>query len=290
MFYILSLAMGVLISVMVAFNGGLTGAYGVYTATVIIHVVGLCLISFFVKRKELFVKNIAWYLYLGGAIGVLTTVFNNFSFGRISVSAILALGLLGQSVAGIIIDHFGLFGMKKYKFNAIKLAGFVWIFIGLVTMISDFHIIAVFVSFFAGVNIALSRILNARLSEFTSVRVSTFFNYFIGLIVSLIVFVFIGRGEVRFENFSLSSNWWIYLGGVLGVMVVFLGNIVAVKISAYYLALFIFVGQVVTGILIDMFLMETFSFSILIGGLFVATGLVFNLGIDERIRKKETNK
>ena len=284
MFYFLSLLMGILISIMVAFNGGLTSEYGVYSATVIIHIVGLILIAAVVlaKKERFFPGRFAWFLYLGGAIGVLTTVFNNFSFGRISVSAILALGLLGQAIAGIAIDQYGLLGMQKHPFAKHKFIGLALILAGIGAMINSFEIIAITVSFIAGVNIVMSRTFNAKLSDLTSVRVSTFYNYFIGLIVSLLVFVLLGRGEIVFAEFALSPSWYIYLGGVLGVTVVLLGNIVVVKISAFYLTLLIFIGQVFTGVLIDAVITQSVSARNVIGGILVAAGLSINLVLDSR--------
>lgn len=284
MFYILSLLMGILISIMVAANGGLTTQYGVYSATVIIHIVGLVLISTVVlaKRERFFPGRFAWFLYLGGAIGVLTTVFNNFSFGRISVSAILALGLFGQSVAGLIIDQYGFFGMQKHPFRTEKLLGLTLILAGIASMISGFEILAVVVSFVAGVNIVISRTLNAKLSDVTSVRVSTFYNYFIGLVVSLLVFWLLGRNEIVFSELTLSPNWHIYMGGVLGVCVVLLGNIVVVKISAFYLTLLIFIGQVFSGVIIDAVIAQSVSTRNIIGGLLVTAGLSVNLMLDNR--------
>lgn len=284
MFYLLSLLMGVLISVMVAFNGGLTTQYGVYSATVIIHIVGLVLISavVFIKGERFFPGRFAWFLYLGGAIGVLTTVFNNFSFGRISVSAILALGLFGQSMAGLAIDQYGFFNMQKHPFTKEKLIGLFLIVGGIAAMINSFEIIAVVVSFIAGVNIVLSRTLNAKLSGLTSERVSTFYNYFIGLCVSLLVFILLGRGEIVLSEFTLYPNWHIYLGGVLGVCIVLLGNIVVVKVSAFYLTLFIFIGQVFSGVLIDVIITQSISMRNIIGGVLVAAGLSINLILDNK--------
>jgi len=286
MFYALSLLMGILISVMVAFNGGLTTQYGVYSATVIIHIVGLILIVAVVlsKKERFFPERYAWFLYMGGAIGVLTTVFNNFSFGRISVSAILALGLFGQSVAGLIIDQYGLLGMRKHPFTKDKLIGLSLILAGIASMINNFEIAAVAVSFIAGINIVMSRTLNAKLANLTSVRISTFYNYFIGLIVSVLVFLVLGRNEIIFAEFTLSPNWYIYLGGVLGVCVVLLGNIVVVKVSAFYLTLLIFIGQVFSGVLIDAVIMQAVPMRNLIGGVLVAAGLSVNLVLDNKRR------
>lgn len=79
MYYLFSLLTGILISVMVAFNGGLTELYGVYPATVIVHITGLLFISVLIimKHERPFAKIHKWFLYLGGAIGVATTAFNN---------------------------------------------------------------------------------------------------------------------------------------------------------------------------------------------------------------------
>jgi len=284
MYYLFSLLMGILISVMVAFNGGLTTQYGVYSATVMIHIVGLLLITTVVlfKRERVFSQRYAWFLYLGGAIGVMTTIFNNFSFGRISVSAILALGLLGQSVTGLIIDQYGFLGMPKHPFTRQKLIGIFLIIIGIVSMINNFEIIAVVVSFAAGVNIILSRTLNGKLSNLTSERVSTFYNYIVGLIISIPVFLLLGRNEIILTEFAFSPRWYIYLGGVLGVCVVLIGNITVVKISAFYLTLLIFIGQVFTGVLIDMIISQQLSSRNLIGGVLVAAGLSVNLFLDNK--------
>jgi len=272
---------------MVAINGGLTQEYGVYTAAVIIHVVGLILIVAVVaiKRERFFPQMHPWFLYLGGALGVFTTVSNNFAFGRISVSAILALGLFGQSLAGIAVDQWGLFGMQRHRFTKEKLIGLLLILVGIGSMITTFEVVAVVVSFAAGVNIVITRSLNAKLADLTSVRVGTFYNYLIGLLVAIPVFFILGTQEtafVAFSELSFSPSWYIYLGGVLGVCVVLLSNITAVKISAFYLVLLIFVGQVFTGVLIDAVIDRELSARILVGGILVAIGLIVNLILDNR--------
>lgn len=289
MFYMLSMLMGILISVMVAVNGGLTERYGVYSAAVIIHIVGLLIIIavVLIKREKFFSKRFAWYLYLGGAIGVLTTVFNNFAFGRISVSAILALGLFGQSITGLAIDRYGLFGMQKYPFTKEKLLGLALIIAGIVSMITSFEAAAVAVSFIAGVNIVLSRTLNAKLADLTSVRVSTFYNYFVGLFIAILAFLLLGGNEIEPIDTVPIQNWFIYLGGVLGVGVVLLSNIVVVKVSAFYLTLLIFIGQVFSGVLIDVVITQTVSLRNILGGVLVAAGLCANLMIDRKQRNAE---
>ena len=284
MYHFLSLLTGLLIAVMIAVNGGLTVQYGVYTAVVIIHITGLIPITavVLIKRERPFGSRHAWFLYLGGAIGVLTTAFNNFAFGRISVSSILALELFGQAIIGLLIDQYGLFGMAKYPFAKQKLIGLSLIIAGIASMLTNFEIAAVAVSFAAGVTIVLSRTLNAKLSELTSVRISSFYNYIIGLAVSIPALLLLGRNETPLTEFSFSPDWYIYTGGLLGLLVVLISNIVVVKISAFYLTLLIFIGQVFSGILIDAVITREFSFRNLIGGILVAAGLSVNLLLDSK--------
>ena len=269
---------------MVAFNGGLTEQYGVYSATVIIHIAGLLLIVIMaiVSRDNPFSRRQAWFLYLGGAIGVMTTVFNNLAFSRISVSSILALGLFGQSITGLIVDRYGLMNMPKHTFQKRKICGLFLVFCGIISMTNNFDVLAVLVSFFAGVNIVISRTLNARLAGLTSVCTSTFYNYLIGLLMAIPVCFLFGGNEAAFAGFVFSPRIYIYLGGILGVCVVLLSNITVAKISAFYLSLFLFIGQVFSGIVIDMVISRTFSPRNMVGGIFVAAGLCINLLLDRK--------
>lgn len=138
--HMVSAFIGALIAVMIMINGTLSNALGNYISTMIIHIVGLItIISVLLLSKQKFIisKNIPFYLYSGGAIGVFTVLFNNLTFSSLGVSLTLALGLLGQSIASIIIDHFGLLGLKVIKYQKKK-------FIGLALIISGIVVMAVF--------------------------------------------------------------------------------------------------------------------------------------------------
>lgn len=97
MYYLLSLLVGSVISVMVFLNGKLTAGYGAYPASVIIHIVGVVFAGTicFVKKEKMRSHAPLW-AYMGGAIGVLTTLFNNYAFGRVSMTSIVVLTLLFQ--------------------------------------------------------------------------------------------------------------------------------------------------------------------------------------------------
>ncbi|KEH89314.1 membrane protein [Clostridium novyi A str. 4540] len=134
---ILSALIGMLIAVMITFNGELSSRTGNYLSSVIIHIVGLIItigILIITKSKVKINKEVPIYMYNAGAIGVLTVLFNNITFSNLGVSLTIALGLFGQSITSIIIDHYGLLGMKVSKFNPNKLVGLFLIILGIIVM------------------------------------------------------------------------------------------------------------------------------------------------------------
>lgn len=137
MYKFLSIIAGVLVSVMILFNGMLSGKIGNNAATVVIHIVGLICTVFVLiitKTKLKKGKNIPLYIYSAGAIGVFTVLFTNISFAHLGASVTCALSLLGQSVASIVIDNFGILGATVIKFKKEKLIGLVLISFGIAVM------------------------------------------------------------------------------------------------------------------------------------------------------------
>ena len=291
MYYLVSLFIGILVAVMITINGGLTALYGVTFATVIIHIVGLILIGsiILVRREKPFAKRLPWYLYIGGVLGVATTVSTNFAFGKISVSAILALGLFGQSVAGALVDQFGLMGMRKHPFRAHQIPGILLVIGGIYWMMGGgFAFLPVAAVFLSGVLLVIARAYNARLAGETSMYVSTFFNYVCGLLTAIPVFLLFGGSEPIWAGLVVDSHWYTYIGGAIGVATVWLSNAVAVKIPQLYITLLMFVGQVFTGVLLDALIDGAFSTENIIGGVLVSLGLAVNLLLERRASRRLT--
>ena len=286
MYYLLSLLAGMLISVMVVFNGGLNGRVGQTAALVIIHLAGLVfiLLLMLVKGEKLRLKRLPFYLYLGGLLGIMTTVFNNTAFGHISVSAMMALGLLGESVSSLLADHFGLLGLPKRPMRPQKLWGGLLALAGVVFMWDDFQLIPVLVCLLAGVTVLISRLINGRQAAHSGLLGSTLINYAVGLSGSLLLLLFTGGGQS--VSFAMSGPFYIYLGGVMGGVIVLISSFCVGKIPSFYMTLALFLGQVLAGVLLDMVLAQAFPMNSLIGGLFVLGGLSVNLTLDRAYEKK----
>ncbi|GAA0736336.1 DMT family transporter [Clostridium oceanicum] len=133
----ISTFIGALIAIMILFNGTLTKTLGNYNSSIIIHIVGLFSIIFVLiitKSKMKIQKGIPLYLYSAGAIGVFSVVFTNLGFLHLGASLTISLGLLGQSITSILIDHFGLLKMKVIKFEKKKYIGLSFIILGIFIM------------------------------------------------------------------------------------------------------------------------------------------------------------
>lgn len=125
MYKLLSIFIGFLISLMVLVNGRLAADLGNIGSSIVIHASGMVavLILLGIKKKApTLPKNLPWYYLSGGAIGILTILSNNYAFAGLGVSLTLALGLLGQTVAALFIDHFGFFGTKPQPLTYNRLA------------------------------------------------------------------------------------------------------------------------------------------------------------------------
>lgn len=131
---------GVMVSVMILMNGELSMLWGSWAATVVIHIAGLIVVLgwMLLRRERLFIRvRMPVALYLGGAVGVLTTAFTNMSAPAIGVSATLALSLLGQSATSAVLDAFGLMGAKKTRFRLKTAAGMALIAMGIAVMLME---------------------------------------------------------------------------------------------------------------------------------------------------------
>lgn len=134
----LSILSGILVSVMLLFNGQLSEAYGNALATVLIHAIGLVGICMWLAIKKQSLRHTLQepkHLYLGGIVGIGTVLLSNLTFIHLGVSLTLVLSLLGQIVVSLVIDGAGLLGAKKIQFEKKKLIGMALVAAGAVLML-----------------------------------------------------------------------------------------------------------------------------------------------------------
>ena len=88
-----------------------------------------------------------------------------------------------------------------------------------------------------------------------------FYNYFTGFMTSLILMLVLMIVGVQHINISLDkTNLMMYLGGIIGVFNILILNIIVPRISPVILTLLSFIGQLVSGMVIDAFVYNMFLF------------------------------
>lgn len=290
MYNILSVFVGMVIAVMIVINGQLTAFHGIFIAAIVIHIVGSLFaygVMKMTKQNMQLTMNIPLWLYLGGALGVIITFCNNYAFGKISLTSIIALVLLGQTATSLFIDSFGLFGMKRYPFQKYSLIGLSLAAVGMMFMLDAPNLSSLFavsLSFIAGIFIVLSRTCNARLAEEIGILPGSLINHLIGLPLCIIL-LFIFNGNIIWGNLTFSSSPWIYLGGVFGVVTVLLFNLLVPKVAAFPLTILSFVGQLFTSMVLDLILLHTYDASTFLAGLLIASGIGINMILENRYRR-----
>ncbi|MGE7883659.1 DMT family transporter [Bacillus sp. NPDC094077] len=145
------------------------------------------------------------------------------------------------------------------------------------------------IAILAGVSIVVARIINANLATKIGNWEGTFFNYITGLFFSTLFLIF-SSDSLYIPSHTLQSiPIAVYLGGLVGVIVISLSNYITPKISAFYLTLLIFIGQLFMGTVIDFFLSNELSIGKIVGGIFVLIGLTYNLLVDRPIKTVKHN-
>lgn len=294
MYALLTLLMGAVIAVMIPVNGNLTAQYGAFWATAIVYAVGsatgIILAAAKKDKNKIFGQGPLW-IYLGGAISVGTIVCENLAFGNISMTSIVALELLGQTVAAILVDRFGLLGMERRPFNKTNLVGIALSLVGIFVMfdssIAPAAITAVFLSLAAGASIVVSRSANANLAAKVGSLKSSVTAYITGFPLSVLVALFMAK-ENLFEAAAVSPfKPWMYIGGALGVTIVLMSNLIVPKVSSFKMTILIFVGQVFTSASLDLLMGREYPKTSFLGGVIIALGIAANYLLEYLAARKK---
>lgn len=144
----------------------------------------------------------------------------------------------------------------------------------------------ILLAMFGGVLTTLSMVVSSTIAKKIGLIQSTIIHYIGGLIGG--VFILIGMGSSSAPSIIDMSKMplYIFLGGVMGVMVVYASNVVIPKIPVVYSTLLMFSGQMLCAIIIDAIVMGDFSWKKLLGAIIVVLGIFYNSKVDE----KEANK
>jgi len=120
---------GATLVVMQALNAGLGAQLGspvwaalvnyvVSTATI-----GLVLLAFREPWPLAAAARVSPQFWLGGAFGTLYVLASIFMLRRLGAATLIALLVAGQMLGSLIVDHFGLFGVRPHPVDMTRVAG-----------------------------------------------------------------------------------------------------------------------------------------------------------------------
>jgi transporter family-2 protein len=134
LFAVLAVLAGIATALQASANAGLSQRVGLGAALVVNTAIVLAgALVFFVARgphANFFPAGTPWALYIGGACGFVIILCLAFVFPKIGAAWAIALVILGQSVAALAIDHYGLLGMPRDPVTLTRAAGLALVALG----------------------------------------------------------------------------------------------------------------------------------------------------------------
>ena len=119
-------------------------------------------------------------------------------------------------------------------------------------MDSPYHLQALALALISGILMAIQGSLNATLSKVIGLIETTFVVHITGTIILLILLFVVKMGTGDLYAFQ-QAPWYSYLGGLLGVFIIYLVAASIPKVGMANATTAIIVGQVLTAIIIDHF-------------------------------------
>lgn len=140
------------------------------------------------------------------------------------------------------------------------------------------------IAFFIGFTIVVSMVQNARLAKDISNAQTTLLNFITGLSGITIIFLFSGIG-FTYITFIGKMPLLAYIGGFLGVVVVFTATVIIRNVSIIAASMLMYTGQMLAGFFIDYYRDVHLSPIKLLGCGLIISGIYFNAYIDSKQAK-----
>ena len=178
----------------------------------------------------------------------------------IGVALFSVASIAGQTATSLIVDRIGLTGGGPKPISPRRVtAAFITVFAVLVSVLDklagvNFSILSVLLALFGGAFVGIQRALNGQINEFTKQSYATsLLNFVMGTIflIFFLIFLIIVKGE---HLVALPKGpWWIYTGGVIGVIYIASTSLIVQHLGVLTFTLFSVGGQLVASLFIDFF-------------------------------------
>ena len=249
-------------------------------------------------REAVQEKKIARWKLFAGMLGGTWVAVQTHIVPLIGVAIFSVASIAGQATASLIVDRIGLTGGGKKLLSKRRVAAALITVLAVLLSVldrldaSNLSKFAVFLGVVTGALGGIQRAMNGEINEYSHQSFTTsLLNFIMGttfLVVLLIVMIL----AKRIELVPLpSGSWWIYTGGVIGVIYIAFSSTIVQHLGVLNFTLFSVGGQLVGSLAIDV-LYPTDGVQIsayLISGIFMTyLGVIVGGVISSRVRKPAT--
>ena len=208
-----------------------------------------------VARKEL----PKWTLF-AGALGGSFVAVQTHIVPLIGVAIYSVASIAGQTAASLVVDRIGLTGGGKKKITPRRItAAFFTVFAVFISVFDridakNLSLFAVLLGCVAGAIVGVQRAMNGQINEHSHQSFTTsFLNFIMGtsfLVIFLSILAIFGSEKIV----PLPAGpWWIYTGGVIGVIYIAFTSTIVQHLGVLTFTLFSVGGQLVGSLLIDLY-------------------------------------
>jgi transporter family-2 protein len=204
-------------------------------------------------------KEIAGWKLLAGALGGSFVAIQTHIVPLIGVAIYSVASIAGQTAMSLVVDRIGLTGGGKKLISGRRVAAAILTVLAVFVSVFDridaknLSLFAVVLGCIAGAVVGVQRALNGQINEHSHQSFTTsLLNFITG--TSLLVILILGGVLIgKIELVPLPAGpWWIYTGGVIGVIYIAFTSTIVQHLGVLTFTLFSVGGQLVGSLVIDL--------------------------------------
>ena len=200
-------------------------------------------------------RTIPWWMLAGGLAGALTVATQGLAVAVIGVSLFTVGVVAGQTLNGLVLDRLGYGPGGVVAVTMPRVAGGALALVAVAIslqggVLERVPLWMLVLPFLAGVGIAWQQATNGRLRQRVGTPLTATFVNFLGGTIVLAVAAGVHVGIVGAPR-TLPDEPWLYLGGLVGVVYIFLSAALVAQTGVLLLGLGVVVGQLVTAFALD---------------------------------------
>jgi transporter family-2 protein len=210
-------------------------------------------------RGALSRKEIARWKLLAGALGGSFVAIQTQIVPLIGVAIYSVASIAGQTAMSLVVDRIGLTGGGKKLISPRRVIAAVLTVLAVLVSVWDridannLSMIAVTAGCVAGAVVGVQRALNGQINEHSHQSFTTSLLNFITGTTFLVILILVGVAVGRNELSPLPAGpWWIYTGGVIGVIYIAFTSTIVQHLGVLTFTLFSVGGQLVGSLIIDL--------------------------------------